>query len=143
MNREHLARECGVFTRHVVGAAPTPYVVRKYTEAHERRADVFEPRQRFGAFCVRLASVAPFTARMADAWCRLFAPRGVLRRKLVLLLAILETAPPFHAELDVVRGSRAGQIAALVVGAVGWVAALGLGALVLFPARLLLGNETR
>ena len=138
-----LARECDVFTRHVIGAAPTPYVLRKYAEAHEKRADAFVPRHRFGAFSVALAARAPFTTRMADAYCRLFAPGGVLRRKLVLLLAILETAPPFHAELDAVRGSRAAQVAALTLGAAGWLAALTLGALLLLPAQLVLGREGR
>ena len=138
-----LERECDVFTRHVIGVAPTPYVQRKYAEAHARRADAFAPRRGFAAYSVALASFSPFTARMADAYCRLFAPRGVLRRKLVLLLAILETSPPFHAELDAVRGSRLAQFGALCVGAAGWLVALLLGTVVLLPAQVVLLGERR
>jgi hypothetical protein len=37
---------------------------------------------------------------LADGYARLFLPRGVLRKKLVLALAILESSAPFHRALD-------------------------------------------
>ena len=138
-----LARECNVFVRHLVGMAPNAYVLKAYEAAHAARAEAFGAMSPFGAFTVRLASRSSFTARSADAWCRLFAPRGVLRRKLVLLLAILETAPPFHRELDAVRGSVFSQALLLAAGVGGWALALALGTLVLLPARLALGGERR
>ena len=138
-----LDAECAVFARHLVGAAPDAYVVGRYEAAHAARPETFASADAFGAFTVRLACHGPFAARMADAWCRLFEPRGLLRRKLVLLLAILETAPPFHREFDAVRGSRTAQAAALATGLAAWMLALGLGTLVLLPARLVLGTGRR
>jgi hypothetical protein len=140
MDAAALERECAVFTRHLVGAEPTPYVVRQYAAAHAVRPDTFAAPSGFGAFAVRLAHTSAFGARMADAHCRLFAPRGVLRRKLVLLLAILETTPPFHGDFDAVRGAPTAQVLALGVGAAAWLVALLLGTIVLLPARLVLGT---
>ena len=133
--------ECESFTRHLVGVAPNPYVLGRYEAAHAARPDAFTAARGFGAFTVSLGRLGPFPARMADAYCRLFEPRGVLRRKLVLLLAILETTPPFHREFDAVRGSRTAQAASLAAGLAAWALALGLGTLVLLPARLVLGAD--
>jgi hypothetical protein len=94
-----LERECHVFTRLLAGEAATAGIIAKYREAHA----VLEGCVPESAIDRRLTSVArggaPL-ARVADAYARLFAPNTAFRRKLVLLLAILETSPPFHARID-------------------------------------------
>jgi hypothetical protein len=140
---DRLARECAVFTRHLVGAEPVPYVVRAYAAAHAVRPETFVATEPFDVFTVRFAAAAPRFTQAADAWCRLFHDRGALRRKLILLLAILETAPPSYCVLDEVRGPAILQAAALALGLGGWALALLVGALILTPARLALGSRPR
>jgi len=38
--------------------------------------------------------------RSCDAYARFFSPRGALRKKMVLLLAILELTPPYFHFID-------------------------------------------
>jgi hypothetical protein len=94
-----LERECHVFTRLLTGEDATAGIIAKYRDAHA----VLEGCVPVSAIDRRLTGVARAgapLARMADAYARLFAPNSAFRRKLVLLLAILETSPPFHARID-------------------------------------------
>lgn len=99
VDRAALSAECRVFTRHLLGVDPAAAVVDAYVAAHERAPHYAAET----AFDVRLVTVAvrhPLLARLADAYGRLLAPTGLLRRKLVLLLAILETTPPHYRAVD-------------------------------------------
>jgi hypothetical protein len=138
MSERRLQRECRVFTRHLIGTAPGEYVAERYLDAHRVRTD-FTPRSRFDRFLCSFAAVTPLAARLADAWCAMFAPGSVLRRKLVLLLAMLESCAPHYRRLEDVSGNRALAFAGLFGR--GLVAALVLlvSVLVFLPARIALG----
>jgi hypothetical protein len=74
-----------------------------------------------------------FAAALADAYARLLRPYGLLRRKLVLTLAVLESSPATHAEFDTAAPSGA---------AVAWLSLAALGvrwALRTLAALLVLG----
>lgn len=136
LDRGALAAECVVFTRHLLGVAPAAAVVEAYVAAHERAPD-YDAATVFDVRLVAVARRGPLFARLADAYARLFAPAGLLRRKLVLLLAILETTPPHAAAIDApLAGGVLGTVLAL--GAHGFVAALGAVAaiVVLAPVHL-------
>lgn len=94
-----LGEECRVFTRYLTGRDPSPYILAKYVDAHRVLPGLSAPEPR-EAWTVRWAAGSPLRARLADAAARRRDPRGLLRRKLVLLLAILETAPETHALID-------------------------------------------
>jgi hypothetical protein len=65
---------------------------------------------------VAFARTHPLAARLADQYARLAAPTSLLRRKLVLLLAILETTPPHYRAIDApLAGGRGATVAALAV----------------------------
>jgi len=78
------------------------------------------------------------TALVTDAYATIFAPHSALRKKLVLVLAILEVSPPFCRELENLQG---GGLAtqALRVGArlLVFTPALLVGVIMLLPVRLL------
>jgi hypothetical protein len=142
-DRERLERECRVFTRLLVGQAPTEYVVSKYVEAH-RAATAYTPRDRSDRWLVAGARRSPVAARLADAHARIFAPRSALRCKLVLLFAILETSP-MHRRLEPNR-PRAWALVFLGLAMSGAVGALAVaaGTAVFGPVRLVaraLGRE--
>src|SRR5688500_14122530 len=94
-----LVQECGVFTRHISGRPATPQVAEQYAVAHQVLSGM-EPSDGHDRWLLRVARLGPAACRIADAWARLAAPRGALRRKLVVLLAILEVSPPYEEELD-------------------------------------------
>ena len=139
-------RECTVFAIHLVGQPANDYVQRKYAEAHAV-SDAFVPSGAFEAWLIRAAGRHRWATMAADGYARLFLPDSALRRKLVLLLAILETCPPSHEQIDrAVGGPPALVLARLTVrGSIA--AGAALAGIVLFtPVRLafaLSGRRTR
>jgi hypothetical protein len=140
MNAADLGRECEVFTRHIAGRRPTPYVVRRYADAHAVLAGM-EPQDGHGRWLLRVARTAPAACRVADAWARLAAPRSALRKKLVVLLAILEVSPPFAAELDQPSGGRALEWASIVGSSLTSLLSLVVGLVLFLPVRLAAGGR--
>ena len=136
-------RECVVFTRHLLGVAPDAYVKRKYAEAHDVMGGL-APKDPFDAFVLRFASTHRFCTRVADAYARVFRPGSALRRKLIVLLAILETSPPTYRQIDApVGGPKALLLLRLTVRGTIALLSLLIGALLLVPARLALAVAGR
>lgn len=96
-----LNRECAIFCRYLIGEEPNEYVRRKYLEAHGSRsfAGVEQPNPP-ERFLVEVARIGPWSTRLIDAYTRIFRPFSLVRKKLVLLLAILESCAPTHLYLD-------------------------------------------
>ena len=81
---------------------------------------------------------------MADAYASVFFRRSALRKRLVLLLALLETRGPFYVAIDrVPDGSRPRLLAGLAVAASGSLLRLLAGTIVLAPVRLVLALGAR
>jgi hypothetical protein len=139
---EELARECEVFTRHIAGRPATSQVTLRYGAAHAVLAGM-EPRDGHERWLLRVARINPAACRVADAWARVGAPGSALRRKLVVLLAILEVSPPFAAELDQPRGGRALEWIRLAASGVTGLAALAIGLVLFLPVRLASGGRDR
>ncbi len=99
---ELLAAECSVFTRYLVGREADAYVQKAYLRAHARdaRLALAHGARRRDVLLLELARRGARRARAADAYARVFAPTSRVRKKLVLLLAILETRSPFDEALD-------------------------------------------
>jgi len=130
-----LERECRVFTHYLAGREPTAFVVAKYRAAHQART-LDGPATRFDARLVTVARVHPVLAWAVDAAARFVAPRGSLRKKLVLLLAILETCPPFYVDLERLEEGRAGrQLAGVALRIVAFVPVLVAGLIVVLVLR--------
>jgi hypothetical protein len=142
MTAAELGRECDVFTRHISGRAPTPYVVRRYTDAHAVLTGL-EPNGGHGRWLLRVARAGPMLCRVADGWARLAAPRSALRMKLVVLFAILEVSPPFAATLDQPSGGRAWEWARIVAAGVASLLALVVALVLFLPLRLVAGGRDR
>lgn len=137
-----LERECEVFTRLLTGQTPTEYVIRKYVDGHRARPDLAAVAG-FERVLLGHAARGPVMARLADAYARRLFPRGSLRKKLVLLLAILETSPALHRDVDVVR-TRSTVSAMLSLATVGTTAAVvTLLGLTFFSALRLVSGGAR
>ena len=99
MTSTGLERECAIFTRALLGVAPSAYVVDRYVAAHRHRAELTAATARDLAL-LRVARRGVWWCRLADAFAARFRRTGALRAKLVVLVAILETAPPFYRRID-------------------------------------------
>jgi NADH dehydrogenase len=132
-----LDAECRVFTNHLLGCDPDDYVIAKYRAAHAAMPALSQFIDGDPAL-IEFARRSPMRTRLADSYAALFAARSVLRRKLVLLLAILETSPATYRMVDArLAGSWAGTVIGMVASGVGAVAALAIGTIVLAPVRML------
>ena len=138
MTATALTNECEVFTRHISGRPATAQVSEQYAAAH-RVLSGLEPGDGHERWLLRVARLSPLGCRIADAWARLAAPRGALRRKLVILLAILEVSPPYAEELDQPRGGPALEWLRIAASGLAFAGALAIGVVLFLPARLAAG----
>jgi hypothetical protein len=130
-----------MLTRYLVGGpAPAP-VVDAYVAGHARipfatspepvRPDVLDRA------LVRRAGHSPLQARAADSYARFARPGGPLRQKLALLLAILESTPPYHQSLNAGAGGGPVRAAGGLAGAgIAFLGSLALGALLFAPVHV-------
>ena len=125
-----LTRECLVFTRYLLGIAASAEIVASYRRAHEvSRVDRADSRM--DVALVRCARSGPAWTRLADAYAGVFAASGSLRRKLVLLVAILESRPETADDLDLADGTTRTRALLRAFGAATrWLLTLGLAMLV-------------
>lgn len=133
-----LDAECRVFTRYLLGCDPDAYVNAKYKAAHAV-LPALSTTGRFDEALIAFARTCPLWTKVADAYAGLFSPAAALRKRLVLLLAILETRPPFHGLIDkTVDGPAPLVVVRLVTRTTGAVLCLLVGALVFLPTRAVL-----
>jgi NADH dehydrogenase len=97
-------RECEVFSRYLLSRPPDAYLLRKYCEASTAGESTGE-RSPFEGLLLHLARLHPLLTRAVDIYARWFCPRALVRKKLILVLAIAETWAPCYAELDRADGS--------------------------------------
>lgn len=99
--------ECRALTRYLTGRPPTDYVLACYRRARDFAPGASQPPAPIDRALARAARLSRGTARLADAYARWLRPAGPLRRRLTLLLAILESAPDTHEWCNgAERGSR-------------------------------------
>lgn len=137
-DRETLEAECARFARHLAGLEASPAVKGAYVRAHAKGSrGPLRSTDDEDDVLVQIARGGPWSVRFADAWAAVFDRHGVLRRKLVLVLAILESGPDSE-RIDVpAPGGYAAFARALAVrGAVFAVTLLG-AAFVIGPRWLL------
>ena len=135
--------ECEAFTKYLLGCAPSPYVLGKYAEAH-RVSAVFSEGSRFDHMLVKIAKRHPVLTKLADSYARMFARTGLLRKKLVLLLAILETSAPSNQLIDAVdNGGMPVLLARLFFKGLAFAISLIAGAIVFLPMRMILASDQR
>ncbi len=138
---ELLEKECGVWSRYLVDRMPSSAVLARYQDAHAQGiVEGPESCSTFDRVLVRVARIAPSLARLCDVHARIFRPAGLLRRKLVLMFALLEADRQSHARVDEASaGSRLGLNLSLGAWLVRFALLLGLGLCLFLPLRLVCG----
>lgn len=110
--------EARVFAAYL-GSSPVPTeVVERYGLA---LADWRAAPVGFDSWLRRIAAAHPLATALADAYARFIRPYGDLRRRLTLMLALLETHGTTHELYD--RARRSNKVLAwlsLALGATAW-----------------------
>lgn len=118
MNSAHsdiLTAECRAFTKYLIGQVPTDYVLSKYVQAHGVSPELNEPMNSFDGFLLDLTSAWPSTLGLVDPFTSALAKTAMVRKKLILLLSILETSSPSFIVFDTPdRGGKYGAAAAVL-----------------------------
>jgi hypothetical protein len=90
-------REARALTAYLTGRPPTDYVLTCYRRAHAGATAGADPLDRA---LLRAACASRPLAALADAYGRIARPAGGLRRRITLLLAVLENAPETHRDIQ-------------------------------------------
>ena len=145
MDVKALDRECVVFCRYLIGQEPSEYVKRKYREAHQSRSfNHGEHSDPADGLLVKIARIHPWSTNIIDAYTRVFRPFSTVRKKLVLLLAVLETCAPTHAYLDSLDSASVPLLCLrLVQRCLTFALIVIVSALVILPADLVLRGSAR
>jgi hypothetical protein len=91
-----LENEGRIFARYLLGREAAPELVERYAAANRRLLrDAADPRD--GAV-LGFVYRHPWSLSLLDAACALLRPAGLLRTKLLIMAAILETSPAHAAD---------------------------------------------
>lgn len=100
---DELADECVLFSSYLVGKKPNQYIIEKYKKAHEGLNLL--PENRFDKVLIGLANRNSFLTRLSDTYCQIFFKKSLLRKKLTLLLGILESSASTYQNFEKANGS--------------------------------------
>ena len=130
--------ECLALGRYLFQQDVNEYVRDKYRSANALLG-LENAAGRFDRLLVAMAVRHRLLAKTCDAYARFFAPQGTLRKKMVLLLAIAEVAPPTFRFLDTADAGGWFMFFARTMGrGSGMVLCLLPALLLLLPLQLLL-----
>lgn len=142
VSQDSLRRECDVFHRYLIRRPPDDYVIRKYLAGVEVARRLPAPLP-IDASLMSFASRGPRCARIADAYARFFRPHGLLRRKLLLLFAIIENSHGYE-HFTVGASSRLpGSLARVAYNLGMFCIHLATGILIFGPRQLITGPKAR
>ena len=131
MPQAELEAEARTFTRYLIGRTPPPELVARYCEAN---ATLFTaPVPAVEAGIVAFVRRHPWSVGLLDAAVGLRRPGSLLRNKILVMAAILETSPAF-ADDFLTRPLHPVVLALRVAGLGTLAVARTLLGLVLYPA---------
>lgn len=132
-----LRSELAVFGRYLVGRDPGAYALSWYTTWHRGGgASEVAHAARIDRALVAFARVHPLLTRVADAYGVRFRRAGLLRRKLVLVLALIECSPGnWRTVEEPGGGGRVGATFRIALRGLTESLALIAGAIVLLPVH--------
>lgn len=140
LRSKDLEKECRVFCQYLLGQKPGPYVMKKYLDVHQKIE--MKAKNKFDRILARMGARNRILVRACDSYSRFFYPRSLLRKKLVYLLAILETASP-HAQIIDRSDNRGKFLLLLIMGLKGMGLAFFLlvSFAFLFPLQVVLKSK--
>ena len=133
-----LDRECNVFFEYLTGQNPSDYVLNKYREAGTKGLFPDLEKNPLDQFLLNISAFHPIVAKLVDAYSSVFFKRSIVRKKCILLLAILESCPIGSEYFDVPeQGSKSILFVKMLWKAAGFFVALIVSIVFLMPLHLL------
>lgn len=134
---EALDKEFTRHARYVAGIEPTAYQKAKNRDFHAKRT--LEPANALDALLLKVSRLGGVGLALADSYSGLLYRRSVVRAKLVLALALLESSAPSFAVLD--APDKGGRLVVFNMALRGMMAGVStlIAALVFLPAHVVLG----
>lgn len=140
-----LDRECTAFTKYLIQRTPNAYVLGKYRDAHATSIVIRNlPRSSFDIILLGLAALHPWALALVDSYSSVLFRSSAVRKKMVLLIAILESCSPSYIYFDKPesKGLPAFVLKMFWQGCI-FAISLLLGIALLLPIQLLLGLGVR
>jgi nucleoside-diphosphate-sugar epimerase len=135
---EPVRSELIVFTRYLTNMVPTEYVGEQYRMAllaHNLAHDA--DFSAFDCSTLNLARRGAWCTRFADAYCAIFRRHGAMRRRLIMLMAILEHTAPYSDGFDrPTPRSMISSCTGLLLQGVQFTLSFMVGAALLLPVHL-------
>jgi hypothetical protein len=98
---EQLRSECIFLSKYLIDLQPSKYIIEKYIDAYRSASlHMTNTPNRFDAFSLTLARKHVILLKLADVYTAVFARTSLLRKKLVLLLAIFESCGETYRLID-------------------------------------------
>jgi NADH dehydrogenase len=97
-----LEKECRNFTNYLIGYEPDGYIQSRYVQGH-RITGMDRNGGSFDTLLVRMANRSKLLVRLADTYTSGFYKNALLRKKLLLLLAIMESCGSTYRHIDTVN----------------------------------------
>ncbi|MCI0557750.1 MAG: hypothetical protein MN733_04590 [Nitrososphaera sp.] len=113
-NTATMDEECKALGQYLLGCRPNDYIVAKYREAH-RVNKTFQSVCPFDTFLMAVATRGVLATTLVDSYTSLFFRRAVLRRKLILLVAILESCSPTHLYFELRDSEREAIVGIMIL----------------------------
>ena len=139
-----LLAECRHFTRYLVDVDPDDYVCDSYLLANKVRHDELTPQTGFDLLLLTISLKHRLLTRAIDVYARFFAHASAVRRRLVTLLAFIESSASTverHEHPD--YAGLAGFVADLAWRSAGLALLLLVAIVILLPVQLLSGGLRR
>ncbi len=142
---KQLDQEARVYTKYLIKQAPSPYVIEKYRQAHLRSPNVHQALENpFNELLVKLSSKGPFWARLVDSYATFFLRNALVRKKIILLMAILESSAPTYQAFESPESKNPLVIIVLLgLRGAGFVFSLFIALLIFLPLRLLYPHKRK
>jgi len=97
-----LEKEFRTFTNYLIGYEPDGYIKSRYVQGH-RITEIDRGSGSFDMLLVRMAIRSKLLLRLADTYTSGFYKNALLRKKLLLILAILESCGTTYRHIDTVN----------------------------------------
>ena len=140
-----LNHECDIFCRYLTDASPSTYVMAKYRDGHEcGDFGNYQGMSRFDRFVLWGARRSLFSTRLLDSYLRVFDNTSILRKKLILLLAILESCAPeyeYFEKADPV--SKPILFLIFLAKGIGFMVNIAISMMLIAPIQLILSFSKR
>jgi hypothetical protein len=96
-NIRALDNECEIFAKYLIGKSPNSYVKEKYYEAHKVGTLArIQELSKFDNYLVNLARKHILFVSIIDSYACILYKKSLLRKKLILLLSIMESCYPTY-----------------------------------------------